>query len=366
MSVFFRKYARYLSFFLITLLILWGFITWRQLLLPFIIGLALAYLLLPVVKWVERYLPGERHRWQGARRIGSILIVTLAALTVFGLIIYFAANAIAASSADLITNASHFIDTATARLQEWTGALSERLPAEWQESLNNVTAGLGDVIANAVQGIFAGGGSVITDSLSVIFSFAALPLFLFYMLKDADKMKRGLLRNLPSDAGRHTLRILGIIERTLGRYFRAQLILGLAVGILTLIGLFFIEGSVAIPLAIVNGFLEVVPTIGPIIGGVVMAVVMLAIAPDKVLWAVLLAVVVQLLENNILVPRIQAANLRMHPALVLFLLVTGSYFWGFWGLVFTVPIVATLIDVFKYIHDIDGNTRAARRKAFAK
>jgi predicted PurR-regulated permease PerM len=83
---------------------------------------------------------------------------------------------------------------------------------------------------------------------------------------------------------------------------------------------------------------------------------MLAIAPEKILWVIFLAFGVQLLENNILVPRIQAANLRLHPALVLFLLVTGSYFWGFWGLVFTVPLVATVVDVFKYVHSMNNGT----------
>jgi predicted PurR-regulated permease PerM len=116
----------------------------------------------------------------------------------------------------------------------------------------------------------------------------------------------------------------------------------------------FIDPGLAVPLAFVNGFMEVVPTIGPIIGGIIMAVVMLAVAPDKILWVIVLAFAVQLLENNILVPRIQAANLKLHPAVVLFLLVMGSYFWGFWGLIFTVPIVSTLVDIFKYVQNMNS------------
>ncbi len=280
-------------------------------------------------------------------------------MAIVGLIIYFAANSIAHSSSDLVDNASHFIDTAIARLQVWMDDFGQRLPEEWRQNLDNVTANLGDVISNAIQDTFSGTGSVITSSVGVIFSFAALPLFLFYMLKDAERLQHSLFSSLPGEISRHARRVFSIVECTLGRYFRAQLVLGLVVGTLTLIGLFFIQPSVAIPLAFVNGFLEMVPTVGPILGGLIMAIVMLAIAPDKILWVVLLAVAVQLLENNILVPRIQAANLRLHPALVLFLLVTGSYFWGFWGLVFTVPLAATLIDVFKYVRSIDEDKKLA-------
>ena len=270
------------------------------------------------------------------------------------MIIYFAANAIASSSADLFQNASHFIDTAITRIQEWLSNFSASLPEQWQQALNNATAGIGDAISQAVQNVLSGGGTVITSSIGVIFSFAALPLFLFYLLKDAERIKSRIFGTLPSTSAIHARHIFEIIERTLGRYFRAELVLGIAVFILTLIGLLFIEPGLAIPLAFVNGFMEVIPTIGPIIGGIIMAIVMLAVSPDKILWVVILAFAVQLLENNILVPRIQAANLKLHPAVVLFLLVMGSYFWGFWGLVFTVPIVSTLVDIFKYVQNMNS------------
>jgi predicted PurR-regulated permease PerM len=354
MAELFKKYARYFWFFAITVLAVAAFYTWRELLLPFVIGLALAYLLLPPVKWVQRYLPGESLRWRGFKRIAAIIIVVLVIFAVLGLIIYYAAHAIASSSAGLFDNASVFIGTAIARIQEWLSGISSSLPENWREGIENATANLGDAISQAVQGLLAGGGSMVSSSIGVIFSFAALPLFLFYLLKDAERMEHGIFSSLPPDTSQHARNIFGIVERTLGRYFRAQLILGIVVGSLTLIGMLFIEPGVAIPLAIVNGILEVVPTFGPIIGGVIMAVVILAIAPHKLLWAILLAFGVQLLENNVLVPRIQAATLRLHPALVLFILVAGSYFWGFWGLVFTVPLVATLVDIFKYVRAMPG------------
>jgi predicted PurR-regulated permease PerM len=350
MADFFRKYARYFWFVVVTLVTVGAFYTWRELLLPFVIGLALAYLLLPLVRWVDSHLPWQAPRWRGVSRVVAIVIVVIVLLAVVGLFIYYAASAVADSLAGLIENASSFIDTAVARIQSLFETLNDRLPEEWRQRLENAISGLGDTVGGALQGILSGGGSVISGSIGVIFSFAALPLFLFYLLKDAERIKAGIFGAMGSHASVHARHILGIIERTLGRYFRAQLILGAVVGTLTLIGLLFIAPTVAIPLALINGVLEVVPTFGPIIGGIIMTVVILAVAPDRILWVIALAFAVQLLENNVLVPRIQAANLKLHPALVLFLLVAGSYFWGFWGLVFVVPMVATLTDIFKYVN----------------
>ena len=89
-----------------------------------------------------------------------------------------------------------------------------------------------------------------------------------------------------------------------------------------------------------------------------MAVVTLALAPDKVIWVILLAVVIQLLENMILVPRIASSCMRIHPALILVLLVMGGYLWGLWGMVLAVPLTATMIELYKYVrcvnHQADG------------
>lgn len=320
--------------------------------MPFVVGVAIAYLLFPLVKFIERHLPGKSPKRAALRRIVAILISVLIALAVLGLIVYFAVNAIVDSSSGIIENASHFIDTALVNIQEWASSMGADLPEVWQERLDDIAGSLGSMIDHALQDLIANSSGVIVSTFGVILSFAALPLFLFYLLKDVERLKTGVFGSLQPDVARHARRIFGIIEHTLGRYFLSQLILGLVVGLMTFIGLLFITPKVAVPLALINGFFEIIPTIGPILGGIVMAIIVLAVAPDQVIWVVILAIVVQLLENNILVPRVQAATMRLHPAVVLFLLVTGSYFWGFWGLVFVVPIVATFVDIFKYVHNI--------------
>ena len=77
--------------------------------------------------------------------------------------------------------------------------------------------------------------------------------------------------------------------------------------------------------------------------------VTLATAPDKVLWVILLYLVVQLLENTLLVPRIQADTLNMHPIAVILVITVGSQYFGLWGVILGPPLVALAKDVIIYL-----------------
>jgi predicted PurR-regulated permease PerM len=83
-------------------------------------------------------------------------------------------------------------------------------------------------------------------------------------------------------------------------------------------------------------------------------IVTLAIAPEHAIWVALLFLGVQLLENNLLVPRIQGAYLHVHPAIAIVLLVLGAYVAGFWGLVLAIPLAATTMEIYKYIRASAG------------
>jgi len=86
------------------------------------------------------------------------------------------------------------------------------------------------------------------------------------------------------------------------------------------------------------------------IGGAAAGIVALAVVPEKAIWVALLFLMVQLLEGTLLVPRIQGAYLRIHPAIVIVLLVLGAYIAGFWGLLLAVPLTATAVGIYKYVY----------------
>ena len=143
--------------------------------------------------------------------------------------------------------------------------------------------------------------------------------------------------------------MVSIVERVIGRYIRAQLMLGLIVAYLVFIGLLILDIPYSPVLAILAGIGELIPTLGPWFSGAVIAIIALAVVPDKVIWVIVLLLAVQLLENSLLVPRIQGGYLRIHPVAMIFMLVLGAYVAGFWGLLLAGPLTATGVEIYRYV-----------------
>jgi len=106
-------------------------------------------------------------------------------------------------------------------------------------------------------------------------------------------------------------------------------------------------------------FTELIPTIGPWIGGAAGVLVTWAAAPEKIIWVIALYVGIQLLENIFLAPRIQGQFMHINPALILVLLALGAYLAGFWGMLLIVPVTATIVEIYRYVlkvtQDQNGN-----------
>ena len=318
--------------------------------LPFAVGLVLAYLLVPLVSWLERLLP-PRHKWPGFKRVLSVVIVFILLLAVLGGFLYIVVTAVTDAAKSLVEGAPYLITGAVLRVQQWVQGIIESLPVEIQQELSTEflqgSVSLGRTIRDALSGAV----SSIPGALSMILGFAVLPFFLFYILKDSDKLKRGLVSGLPAGVAWHGRNVVTIVERVLGRYIKSQLMLGLIVGYFSFVGLLLLKVPFALALALLAGVTELIPTLGPWIGGAVAVVVAIALAPDKAIWVAVLYVGIQLVENNLLVPRIQSAYMRIHPAVMIVLLVFGAYIAGFWGIILIGPLTATLVEIFKYIRD---------------
>lgn len=331
----------------------------RQAILPFVVGLALVYLLLPVLSWVENRLP--RHdRWLQAKRTALIVLFLIVIFGLLGLFFYFFATTLIGRFSALAQNVPQFVSQVLTTLRDWGASLSQAFPIEMQPQVDAFIVQMATIIGNSIKDAFMEWLPSVPSFFQSLLSLLCLPIFLFYVLRDSDKLSRGFYSGLPLWLAEHFRNILAIIGEVLGRYVRAQLLLGFIVGYLCFIGLFMMRVRFALSLAIIAGITELIPILGPLIGGALAFVVTLATAPEKAIWVVLLYVVVQLVENNLLVPRIQGHYLRIHPAVALFLLVMGAYVAGFWGIILIVPLAATALEIYRYLRRSAEKERAAQ------
>ncbi|HVL54195.1 MAG TPA: AI-2E family transporter, partial [Vitreimonas sp.] len=146
------------------------------------------------------------------------------------------------------------------------------------------------------------------------------------------------------------------VRRVFGQWVRAQLFLGVTVGVATFIGLEILSvtvdpvfGRFALLLAITAGVLELLPIIGPIIAAVPAILLAATAGPEAIIAAFLLYLLVQQVENYVLVPKIQGDAVELHPSAVMFALVVGGAIAGLLGAILALPITAAARNVFRYL-----------------
>jgi predicted PurR-regulated permease PerM len=319
----------------------------RGALFPFILSGALTYLLYPVVRGLENATPW-RERWPGPSRLAAIAVIYLAAIAV-------AAGAVALIVPPAFREATEFVDSvpelfagARETIEGWNEAYTDRVPEDLREQIESSLASSGDILVGAVRAVLSKTTGAVSNTVSAVIGLAVVPFLVFYLLKDREAAIGGFYRLLPLYAQRHAKNVTTIANDVLGAYVRAQLTLGFVVGAVVFVGLFALGIRFAALLGLIAGVFELIPIIGPLLGAIPGILVALATSPDDLLWVVLLYTGVQLVENVVLVPRIQGRAVDIHPAIIMLLLVVSSEVAGLWGVIVAVPLAAVARDVFLY------------------
>ncbi len=312
------------------------------------ISVVIAYVLLPVAKLLERVMPWRQARPSLARgmAVGMVFLTGLGLLA--GLVVAVIPPTIE-QSRSFVEGFPTFLNGARVTLEGWVDNYADLVPADLRNRAETALADAGAIVGQAAWNVVGQTLAVISGSFAFILGLATAPVLVFYLMKDSGPIRESLQSPFPHALRPHLRDILDIADRTLGGYIRGQLTLGVIVGVIVAVGLLLLDVPFAVVLGIVAGLTELVPIIGPWIGGAVGVLVTLATEPDKVLWVILLYLVVQLLENTLLVPRIQADTLNMHPIAVIMVITVGSHYFGLWGVILGPPLVALAKEVVVYL-----------------
>ncbi len=312
------------------------------------ISAVLAYVLLPVAKLMERVMPWRENRPGLARGI-SIGIIFLAGIGAIAAVLIAVITPTIEQTENLIRDFPNLINNARTTIEGWSVQYVDLVPADVRNWAESTLASAGGLIGDAAWNVAKQTLGIITGSLSLIMGLAVAPVLVFYLMKDSGPIRDSLYSPFPAALRPYLRDILDISDKTLGGYIRGQLTLGVIVGVIVAVGLLLLGVPFAVILGLVAGLTELIPIIGPWIGGAAGVVVTLATAPDKILWVILLYLIVQLLENALLVPRIQSDTLNMHPVAVIMVITIGSQYFGIWGIILGPPLVALAKDVVIYL-----------------
>ena len=148
----------------------------------------------------------------------------------------------------------------------------------------------------------------------------------------------------------------------IGQFVRAQAILSLSVGVLSFVAYLIIGLPNPFALAVTAGILEAVPIVGPTLGAIQAALVAFPMGTGKLIGVVVSAMIIQLLENNLLVPRVMNQSVGVHPILTLLSLVTLTSLLGIPGGILAIPFASAVQVIFREIRDNVDHTQTVQRR----
>jgi predicted PurR-regulated permease PerM len=313
---------------------------------PFIVGLVLAYLLdIPVERLSRVGLP----RW-----VAVLVVYVLAAIAIF--------QGLRVMLRPLADEVSTFI----AEFPRFSAQIADQyahldLPVALRHAIDGALADLGSGIGSIDPSSLLPVLSVAAGLLGTTVAYIIVPVWAFYLIKDRPALVDAAQRSLPVEWRADVRAISGLALRVFGQWLRGQLFLGLTVGIATFIGLLILSvtvdpvfGRFAIFLSVIAGVFELLPIIGPILSAIPAVLLALTAGTQPAIAAVLLYLIVQQVENNVLVPKIQGDAVELHPTIVMVALVIGGAIGGLLGAILALPIAATARDVFRYVfHRVD-------------
>jgi predicted PurR-regulated permease PerM len=320
--------------------------------LPVLLAGIFYYLFSPLVRLMNR---GK------FPKIAAILVVytVLAVVTVLSLVLGIPVLSVQINS--LIEHTPALVDTVRASIEEFgkNEFISRFLP-EVSVMTKELPAKAAELVKVLYGGIIQNIAGFLGFLANLIIVFLTVPFILFFMLKDGNNLPQFATRFFPDEYKDEASSIVSSMGATLGAYIQGQLLVSLFVGVMMLIGYALLGIEFALLLAIVALVTNLIPYVGPLIGAVPGLIVALTHGSGKMIQVLILVLIVQQLENQLVSPLVIGKKLKIHPLVIIFLLLTAGSLAGFFGLLLAVPAFAVVRTAVSHMYRLVMLRKTAR------
>ena len=301
---------------------------------PLIFAVILVYLFKPFVDRLER------------RNVPRVAGGCLSYLVFGGVLVLFgvwAVPAISGQTADLVDQFPALIDSTALAIVDVANQFN--IPIEGVES---VSASVQDWFADpANREVILEGlgqvGEIARGVLEVLVIVLLAPVLAFYIIVDAPNLKQSTERMIP-EAQREEFHHVGRqVARAVSGFIRGQLVVALIVGVLSSATLYFLGLQFWLIVGLAAGLLNIVPFIGPWVGGILgVSTALIAGEATKALWVAVAFLIIQQIDNHIISPMVLRVAVRLGPATIILALLAGGSIGGLFGVLVAVPLTAVL------------------------
>jgi predicted PurR-regulated permease PerM len=322
----------------ITLVLLWTLYLVRGPLLLIFVSALFATGLAPLVRVIER----QRIVSISRRRLPRAAAILVIYGTVIGSIVGLGAAVIppmVRQSQEFWKRLPDYMDQAQQRLTSW-GLISPE--ASFKDLLQQAPAGSGDAVNVVIATLwgFVGG----------IFGIVSILLLTFYMLVDSDRIFALFVRLFARRDRNRVSEISELVAVKISAWLGGQMLLGLIIGTMSATGFFFMGVPYFFVLAVIAGIGEMIPMVGPLLSAIPAVLVALTVSPGLALGVAGFCWALQLLENNVLVPKVMGETVGLSAVTVIASLIIGSELLGFVGALLAVPTAAIIQVLFEELY----------------
>lgn len=311
-------------------------------LLPFVAGMAIAYLLDPLADWFER---------RGMSRLAATLLI----LVLFVLFLVVILLVILPILVNQLAELAAGMPTYIARIEELIGSL---LTSKWAESLgvngDAVRASLGSLLGQGaslattlVASVWSGGQAVLNIAALIVIT----PVVAFYLLYDWDRMIAMVDSWIPRDNVEEVRTLARQIDTVIAAFVRGQSLVGITLGVFYSAGLVIIGVNFGFLIGLLAGLVSFIPYVGSTFGFVVsVGIALLQFWPEwgPIIATIGLFVAGQVLEGYVLQPYFIGNNVGLHPVWLMFALFAFGLLFGFVGLLVAIPAAAAVGVLVRY------------------
>lgn len=331
-----REQLRYWGIAAIVFMVLLWFL--GNVLLPFVLGAAIAYFLDPVADRLEA---------MGASRVLATTLITIGALLTFVIMILLVVPT-------LVQQALTLIDTAPQLFQELSAFLTKRFPSllDQNSTIRQSLQSIGEVLQSKGGEVL---NSLLTSAASlinVVMLLVIVPVVAVYLLLDWDRMVARVDELLPRDHAPIIRQLAHQIDQTLASFIRGMGTVCLILGTYYAVALMLVGLQFGLVVGFIAGLVTFIPYLGALIGGALaIGLAMFQFWGDW--WSIgavaAIFAVGQVIEGNVLTPKLVGSSVGLHPVwLLLALSVFGSLF-GFVGMLVAVPLAAAIGVLVRFI-----------------
>ena len=320
--------------------------------LPFIYGLAIAYILNPIVIFFDTKVFKKKFKKEKTSRYISL---TLASLIFFGIIVGVFSLLVPTMIKSIETLAGN-INVYLNDSKDWVSSFSSNL--KYKELVESFFSNISSTVigwfsADNLEHLFLIVREGFLSTIKLIYNLVIGFVIAIYILYDKERFKAQIKKLLYALFKKE--RVARILEgsknadKVFGDFFNAKLIDSLIVGIICFIGMIIFKMPYATMISVIVGVTNIIPYFGPYIGAIPSALIILLVDPSKCIWFLLFVFVLQQFDGSILGPKILGSKTGLSSFWVLFsLLVFGSLF-GVIGMIIGVPIFSI---IYSYVNNI--------------